>query len=122
MELWNHINIKNEGNIKSVEISVLIKQFKNTVSNYYIKFKKLTKRYYIICDNCKKYKAYHIHHLNKNTKDNSIQNLQMLCRQCHLLIHNPKKLNSDRLMQSKNGNWIITRKQEVDKNGVQTIS
>lgn len=53
--------------------------------------KKALKTYWIYCQRCKIYKAIIVHHINKNKKDNKLKNLSLLCRRCHMKVHNPKK-------------------------------
>ena len=48
-----------------------------------------------ICPICKKSLVgtnFHIHHLDKNRKNNSLENLLLLHRKCHMLIHAKKSL------------------------------
>lgn len=34
-----------------------------------------------------------LHHLNKNRKDNRLENIIIICKKCHMLIHHPQKIN-----------------------------
>ena len=42
------------------------------------------------CQNCGKDKADQIHHINENPSDNRKDNLELLCYDCHKLLHRKK--------------------------------
>ena len=44
----------------------------------------------MICENCGSNKNIDVHHKDMNYKNNSIENLMLLCRSCHLKIHRNK--------------------------------
>lgn len=43
------------------------------------------------CDICGKKNAIDVHHIDENPKNNSLDNLQRLCRSCHLKKHRKQK-------------------------------
>lgn len=56
--------------------------------NNKIRLSKLIHSKFILCERCKKYRALQIHHIDKNKKNNNLQNVIMICKSCHRMIHN----------------------------------
>jgi len=70
-------------------------EFKYKNGNGYrnLLYKKILKQ---ICKDCGfqgNLKRLHVHHLDKNRQNNSISNLMVLCRPCHLQRHGKQELN-----------------------------
>jgi hypothetical protein len=61
-------------------------RWKGGISESY--YRRIKPRYK--CEICKSEKNLHIHHINKNHKDNRIENLIVVCKNCHWKIHKNK--------------------------------
>lgn len=64
--------------------------------NYNIKYSKKKKKaiYYLYnnkCNNCNEINNLHIHHIDKNRSNNSLENLLLVCRNCHYKLHRGQK-------------------------------
>lgn len=57
----------------------------------FIKFRRIIVNKYE-CENCSTEKAVDVHHIDKDKKNNNLKNLLLVCKQCHLDIHYPKRL------------------------------
>lgn len=44
------------------------------------------------CELCGKSGKMDVHHKDENYKNNEVENLQVLCRSCHMKIHRPKRI------------------------------
>lgn len=70
----------------SKQCAGLVKTLNSTGTNY---FYKALFYYGTICDICgdKNYKHLVVHHKDKNRKNNTLENLQVLCANCHHCLH-----------------------------------
>ena len=67
------------------------------------------------CANCKTSKRLIIHHINGNYRDNNIENLQVLCRNCHRRLHWSAKKMTDEQRREKHLARLEKAKQEKIK-------
>ncbi len=82
---------KDTGKVKKYRISLeeLISFTKHTsrLKSYYYVLKQVVKEHFVCCELCCKYRSVEVHHINKNRLDNRLENLNMLCKWCHIKVH-----------------------------------
>lgn len=74
----------------------------------------LIKKYFIYCEECDEFRAIQVHHKDKNRKNNKLCNLLLVCRKCHLKLHDKldeKKYNGSRLTKNISNKW--TEEKEI---------
>ena len=57
------------------------------ITNFYPFLQRIQAENFILCESCKKNKGIQVHHIDKNMKNNKLENLELLCKSCHILKH-----------------------------------
>jgi len=83
------------------------KQYNNTKNVSLTELFKLKDK---ICEICQSQQDIQIHHKNRKSTENNIENLQILCKKCHLKQHrNRKRAEFDDLVVEIKGKKLIVR-------------
>ena len=99
-EILDKIGSKNESYDSIIKNLIIKVQKTNQIDNKYnypikeitnfyewAKKHKFLLRFWIYCSECQKRRAIELHHIDKNRKHNGFENIELLCKRCHLKKH-----------------------------------